>query len=112
MSRKPVKIRKFTWVHPTVGRSTKFSRRSRFLCVTNPYRDNKALEEQRKYWKSRYDLEIKGEFLVDCLITNREKEKDDEDGRVVSMHKEHPYTFPLEVLKANRDQTGYKIIQK
>jgi hypothetical protein len=112
MKGKPIKIRKYTWVHPTAGKSTKFSRTSRFLCVSNPYRDKKALEEQKKYWKSRHGIEIKGDYLVDCLITNREEEKDDEDGKAVSMYKEHPYIFPLEVLKANKNQTGYKIIQK
>ena len=113
MKEKPVKIKKYVWVHPILGGSTKPKfRKSRFLCVKNPYRDPKALKEQKKYWKDICNIEIKGDFLVDVLITNREEEKDDEDGRVVSMDKERQYIFPLEVLKANRDQSGYKIIQK
>ena len=105
-----IKIRKYTWVHPIAGRSQKFIK-SRFLCVTNPYRDKKILDDQRKYWRSKYNIEIKGDYLVDVLITKREKEKDDKGERVVSIFKKDPYTFPLEVLRANRDQRGYRIIQ-
>jgi hypothetical protein len=88
------------------------SRALRFLCLCDPYLDKKVLKNQRDYWKLHYDIVIKGDFLIDLLLVIRQKDLDDELGKVVIVRKgrRSVYTYPVECVIPNRHQTGYRII--
>lgn len=107
-----VKIKKGVWVHPTKGKSAQkhYLKRSRYLCITNPYRDPEKLEEQKKYWKSKYNIDIEKDWLVDILIMRREEHLDTKDEKVVVLRNNKTYTFPIETLEANKTQKEYKVV--
>lgn len=107
-----IKIKKGTWVHPIRGNSARPDnvKRSRYLCVTNPYRDPEKLKKQKEYWKSKYNIDIEKEWLVDVIITSRKRELDSDDEKVVVLRNNKQYIFPLEMLRPNKEQKNYKII--
>ena len=80
---------------------------TRFLCVSDPCRDENEIKKQRKYWIEKYGIKIKGEKIVKVLLSRRLKDEGDKKNRVVPIRNK-PYIFPVECLEPNKRQKRYE----